>query len=425
MDRKPRVLRPDRHQLRLEPVNLDARIAEDHRVRLVWAFVESLDLRSFYDQIDSIEGHAGRPAIDPAVLLALWLYATIEGVGSARRLSKLCEEHDAYRWLTGGLTVNPHTLSDFRSQNAEAFDRLLTESVAALLSEGLVKLHRVSQDGMRVRASAGSSSFRRGSTLDRCLAEAKAQVKALRAEFKKDTRSQSRKERAARERAARTRVEQVKRAQAQLEEIRREKAVRDRKRDQGKEFRASTTDPEARVMRMPDGGYRPAYNAQLTTDCKTQVIVGVEVTSQGTDRGWLGRAVRDVESRYGVRPKSALADGGFQSLSDIEMLEKQGTRVYSPPSVPRSGGRSRYRPARGDSAAVARWRGRMRRAESKEIYKERASSSECVNAHYRQRGLAQFLVRGREKVRAVLLLQALVQNLLRGFALRGALGAGP
>lgn len=425
MDRKPRILRPDRHQLRLEPVNLDARVPADHRVRLVWAFVESLDLRWFYDQIDSVEGHAGRPAIDPAVLLSLWLYATIEGVGSARRLSRLCEEHDAYRWLAGGLTVNPHTLSDFRSQNAETFDRLLTESVAALLAEGLVRLQRVSQDGMRVRASAGASSFRRGSTLKRCFAEAQAQVKALRAEFQKDTDSWSGRERAARERAARTRLEQVKRAQAQLEEIRHEKAARERKRDAGKEVRASTTDPEARVMRMSDGGYRPAYNAQVTTDCETQVIVGVDVTNQGTDSGWLGRAVRDVESRYGVRPKSALADGGFQSLGDIEDLEKQGTRVYSPPSVPRSGGRSRYRPVRGDSDEIARWRRRMRRAEAKEIYKERASSSECVNAHQRQRGLYQFLVRGRHRVRAVLLLQALAQNLLRGFALRAAMAAGP
>ncbi len=425
MDREPRVLRPDRKQLRLEPVDLDRRISADHRVRLVWMFVESLDLGPFYEQIESVEGHAGRPAIDPAVLLALWLYATIDGVGSARRLSRLCEEHDAYRWICGGLTVNAHTLSDFRSQNAEGFDRLLVESVTALLSEGLVSLRRVSQDGMRVRASAGAASFRRGSTLERCLGEAEAQVKALREQLEADPGSGSRQERAARERAAQTRLKQVKRARTQLEVIRKEKAERGRKRDQRKELRASTTDPEARVMRMADGGYRPAYNAQLTTDCATQVIVGVGVTNQGTDKGWLGRAVSEVEARYGVRPSAALADGGFQVLDDIEALEKQGTRVYLPPPEPRLGDRSRYRPLPGDSAELARWRRRMGRASAKKIYKERAAVSECVNAQQRQRGLLQFWVRGREKVRAVLLLQGLAHNLLRSVVLREPIGASP
>ena len=425
MDREPRVLRPDRQQLRLEPVDLDARISVDHRVRLVWEFVESLNLEGLYARIESVEGHAGRPAIDPAVLLALWLYATLDGVGSARRLSRLCEEHDAYRWICGGLTVNPHTLSDFRSQNAEAFDRLLVESVAALLAEGLVNLRSVSQDGMRVRASAGAASFRRGSTLERCLAEAQVQVKALRDDLDADPGSQSRRERAVRERAARTRVEQVKRAQAQLAEIREEKARRGRKRDQGKELRASTTDPESRVMRMADGGYRPAYNVQLTTDCETQVVVGVDVTNQGTDKGWLGPAVDAVRHHYGVRPSKALADGGFQVLDDIEALEAQGTRVYLPPPEPRLGDRSRYRPLPEDSAELARWRRRMGRGSAKRIYRRRAAVSECVHAQARQRGLLQFLVRGRRKVRAVLLLQALAHNLLRAVALREPLAASP
>jgi transposase len=425
MDRNPRVVRPDRKQLRLEPVNLDARLSADHRARLVWAFVESLDLGPLYDQIESVEGHAGRPAIDPAVLLALWLYATIEGVGSARRLSRLCEEHDAYRWICGGIEVSPHTLSDFRSQNAETLERLLVESVAALVAEGLVSLRRVSQDGMRVRACAGAASFRRASTLERCLAEAEEQVAALREELDGDPGGRGRQEAAAQERAARTRVEQVKRAKAQLEEIHEEKAKRGRKRDQGKELRASTTDPEARIMRMADGGYRPAYNAQLTTDCETQVIVGVDVTNQGTDKGWLRRTVSDVEDRYGVRPASALADGGFQVLDEIEALEKQGTKVYLPPPEPRLGDRSRYRPLPGDSEELARWRRRMGRASAKEVYKQRAAVSECVNAQQRQRGLLQFLVRGRERVRAVLLLQGLAHNLLRSVVLREPTGASP
>lgn len=425
MDREPRVVRPNRQQTRLEPVNLDARIPADHRVRLVWEFVEGLDLAPFYARIRSVEGSAGRPATDPAVLLALWLYATIEGVGSARRLAQLCEEHDAYRWICGGVSVNPHTLSDFRSENAEAFERLLTESVAALMAEGGVTLERVSQDGMRVRASAGAGSFRRGNTLKRCLEQAEAQVRALREELEADPGGASRQEAAARQRAAESRRRRVKRAQKQLEAIERERAKRGRKREQRKEARASTTDPEARVMRMADGGYRPAYNAQLTTDCASQVIVGVAVTNHGTDKGWLGRAVSGVEARYGVRPEAVLADGGFQVLEEIERLEQQGTRSYVPAPAPRSGERSRYRPLPEDSPALGRWRRRMGRKAAKEIYKERAATSECVNALQRQRGLLQFLVRGADKVLSVLLLQALAHNLLRGAALRAAVGASP
>jgi transposase len=418
VDRAARVVRPDRQQIRLEPVDLESLIPADHRARLVWEFVEGLDLSGLYGRIQAVEGHAGRPATDPAVLLALWLYATIEGVGSARRLADLCESHDAYRWLRGGVPVNAHTLSDFRSDNAEAFDRMLTESVAALLAGGAVRLRRVSQDGIRVRASAGASSFRRGKTLRRCLREAETQVRRLREQG--DKGSPSGREAAAQERAARIRRERVERAQEQLAAIEREREERPHKRDEGRPPRASTTDPEARVMRMPDGGYRPAYNAHFTTDCETQVIVGVDVTNRGTDRGELGRALTALEARFGRRPTEALADAGFQALEDIQRLEQQGTRVYMPPSVPRRGDRSQFRPLPTDTPEMARWRRRMGRAPAKEVYKHRAATSECVNARHRQRGLWQFLVRGKEKVRAVLLLQALAHNLMREVALQPA-----
>jgi transposase len=181
---RPRLQRPDRDQVELRPTHLDGLLPPDHRARLVWAFVEGLDLSALHARIRAVEGHPGRPPIDPAILVALWLYATLEGVGSARALARLCDEHDAYRWIAGGVGVNHHTLADVRVEHADVLDDLLTDCVAALIADGLVTLERVAQDGVRVRASAGAASFRRRDALDEALTEAAAQVAALRAEWR-------------------------------------------------------------------------------------------------------------------------------------------------------------------------------------------------------------------------------------------------
>src|SRR3989338_8802370 len=183
---EPRLQRPNRAQVELRPVDLEGLLPADHRARIVWDFVEGLDLEPLHAEIKAVEGHAGRPPIDPAILMALWLYATVEGVGSARAVARLCEEHDAYRWLCGGVSVNYHTLADFRVQPVESLDRLLTTSVATLMSEGLVTVTRVAQDGVRVRANAGAASFRRRRRLEESLAEAQAQLEALRQELHDD-----------------------------------------------------------------------------------------------------------------------------------------------------------------------------------------------------------------------------------------------
>src|SRR5213593_3194343 len=202
---EPRVQRPNRTQLALRPVDLEALLPADHRARVVWEFVEGLELGPLYGAIKAVEGHAGRAPIDPAILMALWLYATLEGVGSARALARLCEEHDAYRWICGGVSVNYHTLADFRVAHPEVLDGLLTTSVAALLAEGLVELTRVAQDGVKIRASAGGASFRREERLTECLAEATVQVAALREQLEGDPGRVSRREAAARCRAAASR----------------------------------------------------------------------------------------------------------------------------------------------------------------------------------------------------------------------------
>ena len=415
---EPRVQRPNRTQLALRPVDLEALLPADHRARVVWEFVEGLELGPLYGAIKAVEGHAGRAPIDPAILMALWLYATLEGVGSARALARLCEEHDAYRWICGGVSVNYHTLADFRVEHPEVLDGLLTTSVAALLAQGLVELTRVAQDGVKIRASAGGASFRREERLTACLAEATAQVAALREQLEGDPGRVSRREAAARQRAAEERRRRVAQALAELPGL----EARRRKAGVKGPARVSTTDPEARVMKMADGGFRPAFNAQLTATTRGQVIVGVAVTNAGADQGQLTPMAEQLQRRYGRAPAEVLADGGYVDLDDLRAVAGAGfgCKVYAPP--PGSDDPTRaHRPLwRVDDALVAEWRQRMGTVEAKAAYRERGATSECVNALARNRGLRQVVVRGLQKVRAVLLWFALAHNLLRAARLRGA-----
>jgi transposase len=426
----PRILTAQRDQIALRAVDLEATVGPEHEVRNVWAFVERLDLWGLYCEIDSVEGSAGRPAIDPKILMALWLYATIDAVGSAREIERLTETHDAYRWICGGVNVNHHTLSDFRCARVDVLDELLTESVAVLVNKGLVKLERVAQDGMRVRASAGAGSFRRRSTLEGCLKQARAQVQALKGEIDADPDASNRRRRAARQRAAQERQERLAQALEQLAEVEKQKSKKKaaakkeneteeqyRKRS---EPRASSTDAEARVMKMADGGFRPAYNVQWASTPDSQIIVGVEVNNSGSDGGQLSPMLEQVQRRYQQRPTEWLTDGGFASDADIEDAHRGGTTVYAPVRHPRNSSRNPYEPLPDDSEALAQWRQRMGGEAAKEIYKQRAATAECVNAIARGRGLSQFLVRGLNKVKAVALWYALAHNLMRAVTLTQA-----
>ncbi len=413
---RPRLQRPQRNQITLRPSDLESLLPADHRARLVWAFVEGLDLGTLYERIRAIEGHPGRPPIDPAILTALWLYATLEDVGSARALDRLCEEHDAYRWLGGGVGVNYHTLAAFRVEHGDVLDRLFTESVAALLADGLVTLATVAQDGMRVRAAAGAASYRRRSTLERFLAEAEAHVARLKAELDDDPAATSRRIAAARERAATERASRVRQALEHLPEL--EAAKRRAGKPTG-EARTSTTDPEARVMKMADGGYRPAYNVQFAADTKSQLIVGVDIVAAGTDQGQLGPMVRQLRRRYGRDPDALLADAGFLTTAEIDRLAP-ATTLYLPIRPPADATRDPHQPLPDDSPAVAAWRIRMGTPEAHELYRERAATAECVNAIARNRGLQRFGVRGPDKARAIALWFALAHNLMRTLVLRTA-----
>ncbi len=309
------------------------------------------------------------------------------------------------------------SLADFRVEQAELLDDLLTQSAAALMAEDLVDMKRVSQDGVRVRASAGAASFRRIKTLEQCMKEAEQQVEALRKELDEDPGATSRREKAARERAVQERKERVATALAHIPEVEAKKKAKDKAK-----ARVSTTDPESRVMKMADGGFRPAYSGQFAVDTKTQVIVGVDVSNSGSDQDKMPPMVEQLDERYGKAPEEILVDGGFASHDAIEKVSQgeQGCTVFTPVPKPKDETWDPYVPLPDDSETIASWRVRMGTEEAKEIYKERASTVECVNAIARNRGLQRFLVRGCRKVRAVLLWYALAHNLMRGIALRGA-----
>ncbi len=417
MSGRARVLLPNRGQLEFRVSDLDSLLAEGHRARLVWAYVERQDLSRFYAGIKVKEGGVGRAAIAPEILLGLWLYATLDGVGSAREVARLTQAHDAYRWLCGGVQVNYHTVSDFRKDHGEALDDLLSVSVASLMAAGVVKLKQVAQDGMRVRASAGAGSFRRKEKLAAYLEAARAEVARLKSELDADPGQAERAKAAARARAAREREARLVKALARLPEI---EAIKKRQGKGADEARGSMTDADATVMKMGDGGFRPAYNPQLASDSDSLVIVGVSVATIGSDQGQMAPMLAQVSERSGRVPASWLVDGGYVGHEQIDRASRH-TVVYGPVPEPKDKAVDPHQAKADDSEAVAAWRQRMGTDEAKAIYRKRAATAECVNAQSRNRGLQQFRVRGVVKVTCVMLMFALAHNLMRMAELAPAL----
>ena len=418
-----RFQRAQRRQIMMRMLSLDQMLAEDHTVRLVWAYVDALDLTELYVKIRAVAGGAGRDPIDPQILLSLWLMATIDGISSARRLDRLCEEQTPYRWLCGGVSVNYHTLADFRVDHGVFLDGLLTQSVAVLLHQGLVELTRIAQDGMRVRASAGASSFRRKPTLEKCLEQAEEHLEELKREAEEDASAEDRRTNSARQRTADDRKERLQKALEERETL--VPKMERRKKGSGENARGSMTDPESRKMKMGDGGFRPAYNVQFATATDSLVIVGTDVVNAGTDGGQMKPMIEQIEHRYQTRPDEYLADGGFVSLSDITDLEKSGITTFLPimeQDQKRAKGIDPFAPVKGDSEEVKRWRARMGTDAAQEIYRQRAVPAEFPNATCRNRNMKQFTVRGLLKVKAVTLWQALAHNFQRTLDLRRSAG---
>ncbi|HEX3522044.1 MAG TPA: IS1182 family transposase, partial [Stellaceae bacterium] len=414
----PRLREPKRDQIELRAVDVDSLIGDDHLARMIWAFVQPLDLSELENRIKARGSNAGAPTITPRLMLALWIYATCQGIGSARLLARLCENDDAYRWLCGGVSVNYHTLSTFRNGCADLLDRLLSEHLAALTQAGLVDLDTLAQDGVKIRASAGTSSFRRVETLEQKRATAQAVVEELKREVEADPEAGNKRVRAAKERAARERLERLEAAQAALADLKQKRQELQDKGGNGKkpkEPRASTTDADARIMKMADAGFRPAYNVQVASVAGEQIVVAVDVTNNGSDGGLMRPMLEQVQVQTGDFPKRHVVDGGFTNFDDIEWAHGKGTEVFCPPKKPKKGA-DPYKVRPGDGPGTSAWRGRMGSEEGKAQYAIRVIC-ECIHARWRNWNLRQVTVRGLQNVRSVVLLHAFTNNVLQGYRL--------
>jgi transposase len=418
MGRQPglQLATAERRQVEWQMSCLDELLPEDHRARQVWTYVEGLDLSRLYGAIKSREGEAGRPAIDPAILMALWLYATLEDVGSARQLARLCQRDVSYRWILGGVTVGHKTLSDFRVEAGAVLDELLSKSIAALVSAKVVDLRCVAVDGVRLRASAGAGSFRRKKRLGELHALATQKVARLRAELDSDPAASDQRGQARRLQAAEDRRRRIEQAQQAHAEIEAQHAAADskqrRKKPSNKEPRASTSDAQARIMKMADGGFRPGFNAHVKTEVHSGLVIGVSVGNNASDRGQLGPAVAEIDQRYGQRPQQVLADSGFDGKADIEALyrpDNGGVEVFCPLPCDKDG---KPRPSSSkDGPGVRAWHQRMSGDDGKALYSRRFAT-ERPHADMRNRGLTRVLVRGMEKVKAIVLWHVHAYNFL-------------
>lgn len=447
----PRLLEPEREVTELQAVCLDNLIAVDHPARLIWSYVLRLDLRELEERIKARKGVPGHPAITPRLLLGLWLYATSEGVGSARLLSRLCERDDVYRWLCGGVGVNHRTLGEFRVSHRELLERLLAHSVTALVAEGLIDLDALSQDGVRVRASAGASSFRRRGTLEQQIAQVKEVLAELAKQVDGDPAADEQRLRERRARRAKERLARLEAAIAKVAELEakqpkaksskgkppesqpserqpQEAAPADQQTvDQQvdgkppKAPRASSTDVDARPIKMADGGFRPAYNMQVASVAGEQIVVAIEISTSSSDRGLARPMVEKIDATYGMLPAHYLIDGGFTKNDDIEWAHHANVAMFCPP-ITNKHKTDPFEPRSDDGPGIKAWRERMKSEAGKATYRTR-SIHECINGRFRQWRLTQLTVRGKAKAWAVLAWYALVNNLLQGERLRRAAAA--
>lgn len=336
---KPRYEVIEREQLCWRRVDVERLIGEEHAARAIWEFVGQLDLRGYEEEVRAVEGKAGRPGWEPRLVISLWIYAYSEGVNSGRAIEELCEWEPAYQWLTGARVVNAHTLTDFRVKHEAALQGLFVQVLGLLSAAGLVTLQRVMQDGTKIRAQAAAGSFRRKERVEQALRQAREQVEAVGAMSEEET---SRRMAKARQRAARERQERLEQALKEFNQLAEEGKDKEKRR-------VSTSDPEARVMKQPDGGFAPSYNVQIDTDAKAGVVVAVGVVQAGNDFEQLESGIERVKQNLGKRPQEVVTDGGFVSRDNIVAM-KAGEIEFIGPCVDEAGkGESSYE-GRGVSA---------------------------------------------------------------------------
>lgn len=405
---KPRILEPQRNQGEIRFEMPDDALPPDHPARLLWLVLGTLDLGGFSTTCKSVRGRAGRSLLSPRMLLTLWTYAISVGIGSAREIARMTTTDVAFRWIVGDLKVSHHTLSGFRISHAEALDTLMTDVLGSLMEKGLLSLDLVAQDGTRTRAAASAPSFRRRASLLECREQAALHLKAVLATA--DDPEYTRAQHARRKAAA---IDFQKRVEAAIATVEQLQETRSGKQ---KEARASTSDAEARVMKMGDGGFRPAYNVQYGVAGSElggpRTIVGVMLSNVGSDMGSLTPMAQQIEARTGEPPKVLLADGGYEHHDDIIKARRMEIDVLVPPS-------DKAKPlaqlnAEGADPDVIAWRQRMDSPEAKKVFRARAGLCELANAHQKShQGVTQFLVRGLDKVTNVVLLGAISSNILQ------------
>lgn len=402
----PRIREPQRLQGELRFEIPDAMVSSTHPARLIWEVLGRLDLSRFAKGCSAVEGRAGRSLLSPRMLLTLWMYAISQAIGSAREIARLTTTDVAYRWIVGDLSLTHHKLSAFRVAHGEGLNRLLTDVLASLMEKGLLSLSLVAQDGTRTRAAATAPSFRTYGSLLECREQAALHLKAVlaSAENPQYTRGQHA-ARAAEARDFQTRVES---AIATVNELQKTRSPTD------KPARASTTDAEARIMKMADGGFRPAYNIQYAVAGSEmggpRTIVGVHVSNIGGDMGSITPMAEQIKTRTGQVPTVLLADGGHAKHEDIARARRMGIDVLVPP---RNGAKPIKQMLDADPEVIA-WRKRMEEPEAKQLYRARASLAELANAKQKtQQGLTQLLLRGIDKVTCVVLMGAIASNILQ------------
>jgi len=410
----------NRTQIEFKCACLDDLIPKDHRARDVWDYVSELDLSCFHDHIRIPEGSKGPRTADPKILLAIWLFAILQGEVSARKINKLCTEHHAYIWLCGGISVNYHTLSDFRNIGGDRLQKLLQESIGVMWKSGIFNPEDVAQDGTRVKASAGTDTLRRDITLEKYLEEANLYLIKLEKEHKANPSASTLREKAARERAAKERKERLERARAELLDYKNHR-IQSSKANHHKlsqedldDMRASITDPDCRKMKMSHGGFRPAFNVQFATSVDKKVILGVDVVQtmdQGTLCPMMSQVKDNLEAVGCPMPKTWLADSAYANKNDADKAEHEFSDVvlYSTPTS--NGKTDAFTPRATDNTAMANLRKRMSTKEAQSKYKKRASTAEFANAMAKNRGMHEFLIRGLRKVKNMAMIYAIVHNM--------------
>lgn len=412
--RRVRLKLVNREQMVLRPMDVERLVPEDHEVRAIWEFVGRLDLSRYYEDIEVVEGEAGRSASDPRLLISLWIYAYSKGVSAAREISRLSEYDPAYQWLTGMEPINYHTLSDFRIRHKEALDELFTQVLGLLSVEGLISLERVMHDGVKVKACGSGDTFRREERIRAHLELAREQVEQM--GDPRTAEEVSPRVAKARQRAAREKQQRLEKALEELEKIRACKSGQEEK----KKARVSMSDPEARIMKQSDGGYAPSYNVQITTDAKEKLIVGAAVSQCASDYGELIPAVEKVEENMGCGPEQIVVDGGFISRENILVMGEKKIDLIGPigdgaeqsaGQLNRRGVEVAFRPEAfrydGGSDTYTCPAGKVFRPDGKEEqpgrinYRYRARGADCQACAFRERCCPQSGTRGRCIRRAV------------------------